>query len=437
MPATKRLSFRLMVVAAILGLFNLPAPAESQSIVPIEKLLAPETESSKLDPQSLYDHVWSLINLYYYDPKFGKQNWSHWKRTLDPNADVTASIKEMLQSLNQPYVEFYERSLLLGPGTIGCLLEPATDDRWQIATVGKDSPAARAGLQPGDIIEVVATDLPNAMVGVEAGNFGVKEEARGQLTDVVALLRGPTNVPINLQLRRNGASTKVTVTRSDKDYEPQSLLHMFEGGIAYIKPALPLTGAKLEHFRTAISQLSQAGAKGLILDIRSNLSDIGTFDEVCGAFVGNKKTCGTVFRNTVSYEVGKSAQVTSLPLVVLINSTTSGSCEALAACLKTYKRATLVGDTTAGKGLILHTFNVDREHRLRFPSHQYTTCDGTPIEGHGVTPDVVVPVDKTNVLGGPWWHSSSDGKAPSIDSGKDSQLQRALQEIKTKLTVSP
>ncbi len=428
-------SITALVVA--LGLLSLPTRADSQSIVPVEKLLAPETESSKLDPQSLYDHVWSLINLYYYDPKFGKQNWSRWKRTLDPNAEVTASIKEMLKSLNQPYVEFYERSLLLGPGTIGCLLEPAQDDRWQVAAIGKDSPAARAGLQPGDIIEVVATDLPNAMVGVEAGNFGVKEEARGQLTDVVALLRGPTNIPINLQLRRNGVSTKITVTRSDKDYEPQSLLHMFDGGIAYIKPALPLTGAKLEHFKTAISQLSQAGAKGLILDLRSNLSDIGTFDEVCGAFVGDKKTCGTLFRNSITYELGKAGQVTNLPMVALINSTTSGSCEALAACLKIYQRATLVGDTTAGKGLILHTFNVDREHLLRFPSYQYTTCDGTPIEGHGVTPDVAVPVERKNVIGGPWWHSSADGKAPSIDSGKDSQLQRAVQELKTKLAVSP
>lgn len=384
--------------------------------VPESALTDNRLKHEALNGRDYFKYICAWIFYKYQHRGFIPQGWKDLEKgyvgEVYDNGTATGALQKMFAALNDSELEICANEEL--PGKTGIELENKGNARFVVRVVAKDSPAARCGVRPGDEIDQLAT-------------FSCSHET---LSNINCALSGAAGSELELSLLRGGNPIKLKLIRDDKDPEAMSYCTMLSGNIAYVKPGLPLVPAsKLEFFKKALSELSNTQAKGLIVDLRNNLSDYEDPCALCGCFVGTKQSFGLQFRMHTEYMNGVGTQLTKLPIIALINSTSSTSAEVLAACLKTNKRAVLLGTTTSGKGRIIPTVNVDRYKRMRIPTSEYVTCEGQFIEGNGIKPDIEVPVSAQDVFAGPWWNCSIGGKPPNILDGKDVQLKRALAEM--------
>jgi carboxyl-terminal processing protease len=137
-------------------------------------------------------------------------------------------------------------------------------------------------------------------------------------------------------------------------------------------------------------QMTDAGAKGIILDLRDNPGGPeAAVVDVASRFV----TTGTIL--TVQYNDGskdvvkatKQAQTTSLPTVVLVNENSASASEVLTGCLQDYGLATVAGTVTYGKGSVDQFFVLPDGSAIYLTIARWLTPDGHLIEGKGITPD--------------------------------------------------
>lgn len=382
---------------------------------PSEASLA-ANQSKTLSGKDYFRTVGAWVYYKYHKRGFIPEGWlsAVQSRVNEVHTDTEAvqAVSDLFRSLSDPTLEVWPGDPL--NGTSGIEVELKDDRSFVVSVVGKDSPAARVGVHPGDVIDkstppMSQCDTPRQMIDALCGAPGVK---------------------LHLPVLRNGQRLSFTIILTDKDPEPTSFCTILNGNIAYVKPALPFDSSeKLAHFKRALSELSSTQANGLILDLRNNRTDYSDPSGLCGCFVGSKQSFGVQHRKSTEYMNGSGPQLTNLPILALINSTTNTSAEALAACLKVNKRAVLLGSQTAGKGRVMSTFKIELFRQLRLSTSEYVTCEGQFIEGAGITPDISIDVRKEDVLLGPWWNCSIAGKAPNILDGKDVQLKRALSEM--------
>lgn len=367
--------------------------------------------SVDLSPRALYKECVSVIGWRHINPdRMAIANsWlNRGSAQIQTEAEATQLIKQMLASLGDPSAQLYINNRSRA-GKIGILLTKR-DGQILVNTVEKDSPAAVAGVHVGDVVQLVDNmPLPPQL-----------EEAR-------EMIKGETNTQVKLQVLRNGSPLIFRVTRSDRDANPESYFTML-GNLAYTRPSLPLTKPKFEAFKSALSSLEQARAAGLILDLRSTIAPVKPVD-MCSLFIGQRPAVGLTENGTVFYISGSESAVTNLPMVLIVNRGTCEGVEQVAACLKHYHRARLVGERTDGVGVITDFIQLDRLHFVQFSHAECVGPDGSKIAGIGVQPDVLVAVDHKNTAVGPWWNYSVAGKAPSPLTGKDIQLQRAIEEL--------
>ncbi len=164
-----------------------------------------------------------------------------------------------------------------------------------------------------------------------------------------------------------------------------------------------------EEIRTALEELMDSGATGIVLDLRDNGG--GYLDqaiEVLSAFIDE----GTAVQlHSLSGEEDLEVSgdsICDLPLTVLVNAQSASASEIVAAALQDYGRATVVGTTTYGKGTVQSMIALSFGGAVKFTIAEYRSPDGDVIDGEGVSPDVEVEAS-----------SSSDGQ--------DAQLNAALE----------
>lgn len=259
-----------------------------------------------------------------------------------------------------------------------------------------DGPAARAGLQPGDVLLAVNdTSLTDA-------------EARAK---VVELVRGPSGSELRLRLRRGDqAPFDVVLQRGDVQRPCVKWSHRVPGhdslGYLYLSDFHPGAAAQLA---AAIDALQQLGPlRGLVLDLRWNGG--GSLDEcvaIARTFVPSGLIVSQTRRGTEVVERHEAkpelCRFAELPLVVLVNERSASASEVLAGALQDHGRAAIVGQRTHGKAYVntVYTWK-DQPFRLKLTTGKYRTPNGRDIERHhhaqvptdadagGITPDVVV-----------------------------------------------
>jgi carboxyl-terminal processing protease len=201
----------------------------------------------------------------------------------------------------------------------------------------------------------------------------------------------------------------------DGDYVTPYFKKMLkEKKIGYVR-ITKFTEHVTEDMQKALGRMIDAGAKGLILDLRYNPG--GPLDEVidtCGLFIDADKvvvaTKGRMPDQNVTYKTDEPKMV-DWPIVVLVNQNSASASEILAGCLKDYKRAILIGpegQNTYGKGLVQTiaplrgSLTVDKDQNLEQNALRLTTAkyytpnntgpNGKCIQGIGIEPDVTVPL---------------------------------------------
>ena len=243
------------------------------------------------------------------------------------------------------------------------------------------SPAARAGIEPGDVIKRVD--------GAEVANL--------EFDDVVARMQGPAGSEVLLVIERRGREQTFRIRREHYELKPVEGKLIDE--LAYIKIRLfsATTDALLAE---QLEQLGKTtgGLRGLILDLRRNpggLLDQGV--RVADRFVAEGLIVKTVGKGgKVMDESLAHSRGTWLgfPMVVLVDGATASAAEIVAGALQDHGRAVVMGTQTFGKGSVQTMFDLDgcgpKPCGLKITVARYYTPSGRSIQGQGITPNVIV-----------------------------------------------
>jgi carboxyl-terminal processing protease len=141
--------------------------------------------------------------------------------------------------------------------------------------------------------------------------------------------------------------------------------------------------------------IEQEGVDAIVLDLRGNGGGLlNAAVEVASIFVENGVIVSTEGLHSPEEELSASGDaVRDLPLYVLIDEFTASASEIVAGALQDYGRATLLGETTFGKGLVQSVVELSNEGALKVTTAVYLTPKGRDINEKGISPDVVAPDD--------------------------------------------
>ncbi len=254
----------------------------------------------------------------------------------------------------------------------------------KVITPIDDTPGAKAGIKPGDII-------------VEIN--GHSTEGLG-LDDAVTKMRGAPGTQITLTLKRSGINTPVHLTLTREIIKIQDVKDKLfptpAGNIGYIRLDSFDENAD-PHIRAAVTDLlkqAHGNIHGYILDMRDNPG--GLLDQAVAVgddFLNTGEIVSTHGRHPQDDQVwyAQSGDITSgAPVVILTNSGTASAAEIVTAALQQNRRALVLGTKTFGKGSVQTIMPIDNAGALRLTTALYFTPSGKSIQGFGVSPDVTV-----------------------------------------------
>jgi len=283
-----------------------------------------------------------------------------------------------------------------------------------------DTPAARAGLKPGDLI----THLDG-------------EPVQGlTLPEAVEKMRGPVNSELKLTIRREGrdpfdvklvrATIKIQSVRS----------HLQGDNIGYVRITTfnEQTDVGLSN---AIKNLKQqAGNKliGVVLDLRNDPG--GLLDQavaVSNAFLDKGEIVSTRGRRSEDaqrYDARAGGDITrGLPVVVLINGGSASASEIVAGALQDHHRAILLGTRSFGKGSVQTIIPLPGHGAMRLTTARYYTPSGRSIQAKGIDPDIVVDaakIEKASEKGDGKVATASDLKRDDAEGGPESSVDPSI-----------
>lgn len=334
----------------------------------------------------------------------------------------------MLAGLDDPYSVYYTESDFKSlqdstKGTysgIGAMIsQNRTTGLCTIVKVFEGSPALEAGMQPGDVIYKVG----DTMVAAESLDVLVNNYIKGE----------------------EGTSVDITVYRADKDeyadltvtrrkIEVPTVEHrMMEDNIGYVAVS-EFDVITVEQFEAAVDELQKDGMKGLVIDLRSNPGgvldgavkmadyllpdDISKYDKGKGktliVYTADKNEKGDIYTASDKHSL-------DMPLVILVNGDSASASEVFTGAMKDYGRATVVGTTSYGKGIVQNLMPLGDGSAIKITVAHYYTPSGFDLHGKGIEPDVEVELDeklKTQAV---------------VKPEEDNQLQKAVEVLKGKM----
>ena len=242
-----------------------------------------------------------------------------------------------------------------------------------------ETPAARAGLRPNDLIVQLDGE---PVLGLT-------------LQEAVEKMRGPVNSPIKIVIRRGDAAPfEVTLNRAV--IRIQSVRSRVEGEIGYVR-ITSFTEQTDAGLRTAIQRMrDQLGPKfkGLVLDMRNNPG--GLLDQaisVSDAFLERGEIVSTRGRRSDEaqrFNARSGDILNGLPIVVLINGGSASASEIVAGALQDHRRAIVLGTRSFGKGSVQTIRPIGNQGAIRLTTARYFTPSGRSIQAQGIDPDIVV-----------------------------------------------
>jgi len=237
------------------------------------------------------------------------------------------------------------------------------------------SPAERAGLAPPDKIVTVDGKLFRGMT----------------LRDVVREVRGKAGETVTLSVLRGDKLLSIPVVREKVTFDTVRA-DVIGHDVGYVR--IPAFNAKTPAaLHDVLADLAARGAKGLVLDVRSNQG--GLFDDAV-ASVGLLVPAGSTVvnlnrRGKVEPVVAKTTPLLpDVPVAVLVNKDTASSAELVAAALHDLRHATLIGTGTRGKWTVQKIDDLPNGYALKYTSALFTSPAGKSFEGVGMLPDIAV-----------------------------------------------
>jgi carboxyl-terminal processing protease len=377
--------------------------------------------------QETIDEVWQVVNRRYVDGSFNQNDWKsirsqYLARNYTDREQVYGAIKEMLKKLGDPYTrfmtpqEFKDFKVQTSGQLVGVGFQLNTDEKTKklvVVSTVEGAAAAKAGIAAEDIILQI-DGVPTT--GMEIGK-------------AVQLIRGQVDTNVTLTIQREGDIRDYILTRQKIEiHSVEAKYAPDDGGVGYIRLKQFSANAPSE-MRSAIKKLENQGAKGYILDLRSNPGGLlyGAID-ISRMLMNDGKIVSTKLRQ--GGEDIKSANQTAIipdkPIVVLVDGGSASASEILSGALQDNKRAELVGVKTYGKGLVQSVVPLSGGTGMAVTIAKYYTPKGTDINHKGIEPDFEVQLTKAQM-------QSLKKDSKQIGTDTDLQYVKALELLKTKI----
>ena len=260
-------------------------------------------------------------------------------------------------------------------------------DGIRISYVMKDSPANKAGLLPGDVVTFVD---------------GQSVSELGYYT-AIDLIRGKENTEVKLVIIRDGETIEKTLTREVVKVESVMYAkHETEADVGIIR-VVEFNKETTEQFISSVKQAMGEGCSRLVFDLRSNPGgDLDTVVEILdfmlpeGVIVTQRFSDGTKteYKSDTRGEEFEALFGADVQMAVLVNGGTASAAELFTCALKDYGKATIVGETTYGKGCGQNVLPLYDGSGLIFTTFLYDPPKSANYNGVGIAPNVEVELSE-------------------------------------------
>lgn len=329
---------------------------------------------------------------------------------------IEGTIQGYVNSLGDIYTEYipkadmeeYTNQIMGNYVGIGIyMIENQEKNLIQVLAPIKESPAEKAGLLPGDFITKVDGESYTA----------------DQMTIASNKIKGEAGTKVKLEVLRDGRTFELELTRAEIHMNPVTAKVLEQGKkIGYMEVSSFDDGTG-EDFKNKFEQLKSQNIESLIIDLRNNGGGlVSEAIEIADYIVEKGNTLLITVDKNGKEDIteAKTNPIVDLPIVVLVNENTASASEILSGALKDHKKATIVGTTTYGKGVIQQLMTLADGSGLKVTIEEYFTPNRNKINGIGIEPDEIVelPDTVTNIL--------------LVKDEDDTQLQKAIEILKNK-----
>ena len=328
---------------------------------------------------------------------------------IDEDKAIDGAIEGYVSALGDKYTEYipkdemeeYTQNLMGNYVGIGIYMAKNTQDNTIVVISPiKYSPAEEAGILPGDIIKKID--------GVEYNGDSMDSAANN--------IKGVEGSTVKLEIQRGQEIKIFEITRKKITTNPV-VAEKLENNIGYLEVS-SFDENTAENFKAKYEELKSQGITSLIIDLRNNGG--GLVEEalkIADYIVPKDKELLVTVDKDGKEKVEKSKEdvLIDMPIVVLVNKNSASSTEILAGALKDLNEATIVGNTTYGKGVIQQLLQLKDGAGLKVTVEEYYTPNRTKINGVGIEPNekVDLPESVENPL--------------SVERKDDTQLQKAIE----------
>ena len=370
---------------------------------------------------------------------------------VDEKKLISNAISGMVSGLD-PHSEYFDKKSFkeFREGTsgrfVGVGIEITQEDGLvKVVSPIEGTPAYRAGIKPNDLITKIDD---TAVKGLS-------------LSDAVKKMRGQPNTKVTLTIFRKDESRSFVVTITREEIQTQSVRgKIVEPGYAWIRLS-QFQDRTVEDFARKVTEIykQDPNLKGLVLDLRNDPG--GLLDSavaISAAFLPDNVTVvstkGQLPESNFTYKAapefyqrrsgadplkGLPAALKTVPLVVLVNEGTASASEIVSGALQDYKRATIMGSQTFGKGSVQTVRPLGPDTGLKLTTARYYTPSGRSIQAKGIVPDVLVDeTEKGNLFAAlrtreaDLDHHLNSGQGPEV---KDPAREKARDDARKELEL--
>jgi carboxyl-terminal processing protease len=409
-----------------------PPPGQGAGATSLERV-PPTTKARSLTPELVaknvesFEVVWKTVRDRHFDPKLGGTNWQAVHDELRPKveraktmADARAAMTDAVERLGQTHFAIIPSGLYEdlenpneGPGELGLDIR-LLDGRVIVTEVKQGSPASKAGVKPGWIIDKIDSKPASEILKTaDAAYSGSGLVAAYKAIAIIRRLHGQVGSAIKIDfldgkdkpINRELTAIEPTGVPANFGNLPTFYVHFsarrVDGSVEYVS---------LNVFFDAVNVMKQFGeviernrdADGLVIDLRGNPGGIGIMSfAIANWFVTEPgKKLGTLITRSAqaNFPLNPRARPYEKPVAVLVDELSMSTSEILAGGLRDLKLARIFGTKTPGAALPSVVEVLPNGDRFQFAIANYISAGGKPLEGIGVVPDEITPLTRAALL---------------------------------------
>lgn len=327
---------------------------------------------------------------------------SNFDGSIDKTQLIEGAKKGLTAALTDPYTVYYDS-------------KEAAEFKSDLKGEIKEAGVGIEMMKQGDYVVVTRTlpDNPARKAGVHAGDviFAINgEEVWDKDTEIIASkLRGASGEKVKLTVARDKQKLDFELVREKINNVSADISYQDKTAIISVYRFSEDTGTLVQSFT---KDFKNRGINKVILDLRNNGGGYVTAArDLLSLWLDGDKILtqkSATIGQTITYAKRGEASLKDMKTIVLVNNATASASEIVAGALKDYKKATIVGTKTYGKGVVQTMLELSGGSLLKITTAHWYTPEGQTINKTGITPDIEVE------------RSYSD-----INSGKDPQLDKA------------